>query len=161
MFERSDFRHLTSIDCFIYIKIIFMTPFIYKTTQLSVSEIRIRTLCPECPKSERVCSESNFVRISALSEIRTFGFRTLTVDQTYREKILLGSIMNETWFYLSGSLRSQETSYSSNSSDNENDGSYNYFCLRLFCYMDRFRHARRRMAFCSLPLPTAGHFRSF
>ena len=56
-----------------------MTPFIYKTTQLSVSEIRTRTLCPERPKSEQGHTEPKFVRFSASSENRTFGFRTFTV----------------------------------------------------------------------------------
>ena len=44
-----------------------------------MSEIRTRTLCPECPKSEQSHTEPKFVRFSAASENRTFGFRTLTV----------------------------------------------------------------------------------
>ena len=59
--EHSDFRQLSEI----------------RTT-----EIRTDLLGPERPKSEQGHTEQLFVRISALSEIRTFGFRTLTVQST-------------------------------------------------------------------------------
>ena len=58
-------------------KIFFMTPFIYKTVQTSLSEIRTRTLCPEHPKSEQSVTEQEFVRISAL-----FGYRTFVLYYT-------------------------------------------------------------------------------
>ena len=47
--------------------------------QLSMSEIRTIQLRPKCPKSERLLTKHEFVRISASFEIGTFGFRTLTV----------------------------------------------------------------------------------
>ena len=50
--------------------------------QLSMSEILTIQLRTEHSKSERYITEHHFVRISALTEIRTFGFRTLTVCYT-------------------------------------------------------------------------------
>ena len=47
--------------------------------QLSIPEIQTIQLRPERPKSERLLTEQVFVRISVLSEYRTFGFRTLPV----------------------------------------------------------------------------------
>ena len=82
---------LASLDHFIYIIFLFMTPFIYKTVLPSMS--KIRTNCPSLnnrnPNDQLF--ERSIVRLWALSEIRTFGFRMLTVFTLFQIVNFVGS----------------------------------------------------------------------
>ena len=77
--ERSVFGQTIKLHHFIYKGGHKNYFYIYKTVQLSLSEIQTIHLRPERPKSELDLFERSSVQISALSENRTFGFRTLTV----------------------------------------------------------------------------------
>ena len=70
MFERSDFGHLTSIDRFIYIKIIFMTPLYIKRPSLA------------CPKSEHEHYVPNVRNPNkVIPNNNTFGFQHCPITE--------------------------------------------------------------------------------